>query len=144
MAEFKKGAKVRFVDTPEAMHQHCHAPQFYPLPGTVGEVVEDITTRGELQVRWPEGSVKGPPYVWWVLAAQLEPVENTVPDYYIRVTATSEHDAQVEVNGSVNWVHEALAQVIMKLNPDDPLGVLASVITRSIRAKEEDGDNGTE
>ena len=30
MIEFKKGDKVRFVDTPEAMKEHCHAPQFYP------------------------------------------------------------------------------------------------------------------
>lgn len=36
MPEFRCGDRVRFVDTPEAMKEHCHAPQFYPMPGTVG------------------------------------------------------------------------------------------------------------
>lgn len=139
MTEFKKGDKVRFVDTPEAMNEHCRAPQFYPLPGTVGTACEDITARGELAVRWPYGSVKGPDFVWWVPSELLEPVKDAAPDYYIRVTATSKDGAQVEVNGPADWVHEALAQVIMKLNPSDPFGVLASVLSRALDV--EDGDD---
>ncbi|WP_294826042.1 hypothetical protein [uncultured Gemmiger sp.] len=142
MAKFNKGDKVRFVETPEAMREHCRAPQFYPLPGTVGTACENMIPRGEVQVQWPYGSVKGPDFVWRVPSELLEPVENTVPDYYIRVTATSEHDAQVEVNGPANWVHEALAQAIMKLNPDDPLGVLASIAARALMTEEE--NDGTE
>lgn len=140
MIEFKKGDKVRFVDTPEAMKEHCHAPQFYPLPGTVGTACEDITGRGELKVRWPDGTVKGPDFAWWVHSELLEPVKDAAPDYYIRVTATSKDGAQVEVNGPAAWVHEALAQVVMKLNPSDPFGVLAAVLARALSAEEGDDD----
>lgn len=143
MAKFNKGDKVRFVETPEAMREHCRAPQFYPMPGTVGTACENMIPRGEVQVQWPYGSVKGPDFVWRVPSELLEPVENAVPDYFIRVTATSEEGAQVEVNGPANWVHEALAQAIMKLNPDDPLGVLASIAARALMT-EEDSDDGTE
>ena len=144
MAEFKKGDKVRFVDTPDAMQHHDNAPQFYPTPGTVGTVYQYAaiprTTPGEVRVQWPDGSVKGPDHIWWVLSDLLERVEDAAPDYYIRVTATSEHGAQVEVNGPVDWVHEALAQAIMKLNPEDPFGVLASVIARALSAEEGEDD----
>lgn len=143
MPEFRCGDKVRFVETPEAMREHCRAPQFYPMPGTVGTACENMIPRGEVQVQWPYGSVKGPDFVWRVPSELLEPVENAVPDYFIRVTATSEEGAQVEVNGPANWVHEALAQAIMKLNPDDPLGVLASIAARALMT-EEDSDDGTE
>lgn len=142
MSEFRCGDRVRFVETPEAMREHCRAPQFYPMPGTVGTACENMIPRGEVQVQWPYGSVKGPDFVWRVPSELLEPVENAVPDYFIRVTATSEHDAQVEVNGPANWVHEALAQAIMKLNPDDPLGVLASIAARALMTEEE--NDGTE
>ena len=143
MAEFKKGDKVRFVNTPNARQHHDNAPQFYPLPGTVGTVYQYAAIPrnipGEIRVQWPDGSVKGPDHIWWVLSDLLERVEDAAPDYYIRVTATSEHGAQVEVNGPADWVHEALAQAIMKLNPEDPFSVLAAVLSRALDV--EDGDD---
>lgn len=80
MPEFRCGDRVRFVDTPEAMRTHCHAPQFYPLPGTVGIACENMTPRGEVQVQWPYGSVKGPDFVWYALTELLEPVEKEDED----------------------------------------------------------------
>ena len=107
MAEFKKGDKVRFVNTPDAMQHHDNAPQFYPMPGTVGTVYQYAAIPrnipAEVRVQWPDGSVKGPDHIWWVLSDLLERVEDAAPDYYIRVTATSEHGAQVEVNGPADW-----------------------------------------
>lgn len=143
MAKFNKGDKVRFVETPEAMREHCRAPQFYPMPGTVGTACENMIPRGEVQVQWPYGSVKGPDFVWWVPSELLEPVENAAPDYYIRVTATSEEGAQVEVNGPADWVLEALARTIMKLNPKDPLSVMACVLNHALNIAKE-ADDGTE
>lgn len=140
MTEFKKGDKVRFVNTPNAMRRHDNAPQFYPTPGTVGTVYKSTATPGEIRVQWPDDSGKGPDHIWWVPSDLLERVEDAAPNYYIRVTATSEHGAQVEVNGPADWVHEALAQVIMKLNPDDPISVLVSVMARALSAEEGDDD----
>ena len=80
MPEFRCGDRVRFVDTPEAMRKHCRAPQFYPLPGTVGIACENMTPRGEVQVQWPYGSVKGPDFVWYALTELLEPVEKEDED----------------------------------------------------------------
>ena len=82
MVKFNKGDRVRFADTPEAMKEHCRAPQFYPMPGTVGIACEDmiLIPRGEVQVQWPYGSVKGPDFVWWVLSELLEPVEKEDED----------------------------------------------------------------
>lgn len=139
MAELKKGDKVRFADTPEAMRRHDNAPQFYPTPGTVGTVYQSTAIPGEVRVQWPDGSGKGPDHIWWLPSDLLERVEDAAPDYYIRVTATSEHGAQVEVNGPADWVHEALAQAIMKLNPEDPFSVLAAVLSRALDV--EDGDD---
>lgn len=139
MAEFKKGDKVRFVNTPNAMRRHDNAPQFYPTPGTVGTVYKSTAIPGEVRVQWPDGSGKGPDHIWWVPSDLLERVEDAAPNYYIRVTATSEDGAQVEVNGPADWVHEALARVIMGLNAEDPFGVLVSVLTRALDV--EDGDD---
>lgn len=50
--------------------------------------------------------------------------------------------AKVEVNGPAYWVHEALAQVILKLNPEQPLDVLACVVSHALSV-EEDKDDGT-
>lgn len=80
MPEFRRGDRVRFVDTPEAMKKHCHAPQFYPMPGTVGIARESMTPRGEVQVQWPYGSVKGPDFIWWVFSDLLEPVKKEDED----------------------------------------------------------------
>lgn len=140
MAEFKKGDKVRFVDTPEAMRRHDNAPQFYPTPGTVGTVYKSTAIPGEVRVQWPDGSGKGPDHIWWVPSDLLERVEDAAPNYYIRVTATSKDGAQVEVNGPADWVHEALARAIMGLNAEDPLSVLASVTARAITMDEGDDD----
>ena len=140
MSSFKKGDKVRFVDTPEAMKEHCRAPQFFPLPGTVGTACGDMTSRRGVQVQWPEGSVKGPDYVWWVFSELLEPVKDAAPDYYIRVTAISEKGAKVEVNGPADWVHKALAQVIMKLNPEQPFDALACVLSHALSVEDDDDD----
>lgn len=139
MAEFKKGDKVRFADTPEAMRRHDNAPHFYPTPGTVGTVYQSTAIPGEVRVQWPDGSGKGPDHIWWMPSDLLERVEDAAPNYYIRVTATSEHGAQVEVNGPADWVHEALARAIMGLNAEDPFGVLVSVLTRALDV--EDGDD---
>lgn len=138
MAEFKKGDKVRFADTTDSRTLHDIMPDSFPAPGTMGVVAADggdCTT----MVRWADGSVRGPDYIWHASNSLLEPVKDAAPDYYIRVTATSEDGAQVEVNGPVDWVHEALAQAIMKLNPEDPFGVLVSVLTRALDV--EDGDD---
>lgn len=139
MAEFKKGDKVRFVNTPNAMRRHDNAPHFYPTPGTVGTVYKNTAIPGEVRVQWPDGSGKGPDHIWWVPSDLLERVEDAAPNYYIRVTATSEHGAQVEVNGPADWVHEALARAIMGLNAEDPLSVLAAVLSRALDV--EDGDD---
>lgn len=61
-----------------------------------------------------------------------------MPDYYIRVTATGEEGAKVEVNGPAAWVHEALAQVILKLNPEQPFDVLACVLSHALSVEEDD------
>ena len=44
------------------------------------------------------------------------------------------------MNGPAAWVHEALAQVVMKLNPSDPFGVLAAVLARALSTEEDDDD----
>lgn len=139
MAEFKKGDKVRFADNPAAHREHQAYPEFYPEPGTCGTICAYYPENELAQVRWPDGTVKGPSYIWHVPITELELVENAAPNYYVRVTATSEHGAQVEVNGPADWVHEALAQAIMKLNPEDPFSVLAAVLSRALDV--EDGDD---
>ena len=50
------------------------------MPGTVGIARENMTPRGEVQVQWPYGSVKGPDFVWWVFSDLLEPVEKEDED----------------------------------------------------------------
>lgn len=139
MAEFKKGDKVRLVDNPRSQWNHRERPEYYPEPGTVGTVYQTDPSMEMVSVKWPDETVMGPTYVWWLPAKLLELVKNVAPDYYIRVTATSEHGAQVEVNGPADWVHEALAQAIMKLNPEDPFSVLAAVLSRALDV--EDGDD---
>ena len=48
----------------------------------------------------------------------------------------------MEVNGPAAWVHKALAQVILKLNPEQPLDVLACVVSHALSVEEdEDGTN---
>lgn len=47
------------------------------------------------------------------------------------------------MNGPAYWVHEALAQVILKLNPEQPLDVLACVVSHALSV-EEDKDDGTD
>ena len=140
MAEFKKGDKVRLVDNPRTQWKHNDRPEYYPEPGTVGTIYSTDPGMGMVKVKWPDKTVMGPTYVWWVPADMLELAKNAAPNYYIRVTATSEHGAQVEVNGPADWVHEALAQTIMKLNAEDPLGVLAAVMARALDAEEGDDD----
>ena len=142
MAEFKKGDKVRLIDSPSTRRDHKNHPDYYPEPGTVGTVYDDSDIDGTTLVEWPKVSIHGARCDWWAHTTDLALVENAAPDYYIRVTATSEHGAQVEVNGPADWVHEALAQAIMKLNTEDPLGVLAAVMARALDAEE--GDDGTE
>lgn len=140
MAKFKKGDKVRFADTPAAHRDRQAYPEFYPEPGTRGTVYAFLPEEALAQVRWPDGTVKGPSYIWHVPITELELVENAAPDYYIRITATSEHGAEVEVNGPADWVHEALARAIMGLNSEDSIGVLASVIARALSAEEGEDD----
>lgn len=143
MAKFKKGDKVRLVNTMTAKNRHIENPEYYPEPGTVGTVYATDPDTGAVKVEWPQDTVMGPNYTWWAPNSLLELIENAAPDYYIRVTATSEHDAKVEVNGPAGWVHKALAQTIMKINPQDPFGVLAAVLTHALNA-EEDEEDGTE
>lgn len=139
MAEFKKGDKVRLIDSPSTRQDHKNHPDYYPEPGTVGTVYDDSDLDGTTLVEWPKAAIHGERCDWWAHTTDLELVENAAPDYYIRVTATSEHGAQVEVNGPADWVHEALAQAIMKLNPEDPFSVLAAVLSRALDV--EDGDD---
>lgn len=140
MAEFKKGDKVRLIDSPSTQRDHKNRPEYYPEPGTVGTVYDDSGLDGTTLVEWPQAAIQGARRDWWVHSTDLERVEDAAPNYYIRVTATSAHGAQVEVNGPADWVHEALAQVVMKLNPSDPFGVLAAVLARALSAEEGDDD----
>lgn len=143
MTEFKKGDKVRLIDSPSTQRDHKNHPEYYPEPGTVGTVYDDSGLDGTTLVEWPQAAIQGARRDWWAHSTDLERVKDAAPDYYVRVTATSKDGAQVEVNGPADWVHEALAQVIMKLNPSDPFGVLAAVLARVLSAEEGD-DDGTE
>lgn len=140
MTEFKKGDKVRLIDSPSTQRDHKNHPEYYPEPGTVGTVYDDSGLDGTTLVEWPQAAIQGARRDWWAHSTDLERVEDTAPNYYIRVTATSKDGAQVEVNGPADWVHEALAQVVMKLNPSDPFGVLAAVLSRALSAEEGDDD----
>lgn len=140
MAEFKKGDKVRLIDSPSTQRDHKNHPEYYPEPGTVGTVYDDSGLDGTTLVEWPQAAIQGARRDWWAHSTDLERVEDAAPNYYIRVTATSAHGAQVEVNGPADWVHEALAQVVMKLNPSDPFGVLAAVLARALSTEEDDDD----
>lgn len=140
MIEFKKGDKVRLIDSPSTQRDHKNHPEYYPEPGTVGTVYDDSGLDGTTLVEWPQAAIQGARRDWWAHSTDLERVEDAAPNYYIRVTATSAHGAQVEVNGPADWVHEALAQVVMKLNPSDPFGVLAAVLARALSAEEGDDD----
>ena len=139
MTEFKKGDKVRLIDSPSTQRDHKNHPEYYPEPGTVGTVYDDSGLDGTTLVEWPQAAIQGARRDWWAHSTDLERVEDTAPNYYIRVTATSKDGAQVEVNGPADWVHEALAQAIMKLNPEDPFSVLAAVLSRALDV--EDGDD---
>lgn len=139
MIEFKKGDKVRLIDSPSTQRDHKNHPEYYPEPGTVGTVYDDSGLDGTTLVEWPQAAIQGARRDWWAHSTDLERVEDAAPNYYIRVTATSAHGAQVEVNGPADWVHEALAQAIMKLNPEDPFSVLAAVLSRALDV--EDGDD---
>ena len=140
MTEFKKGDKVRLIDSPSTQRDHKNPPEYYPEPGTVGTVYDDSGLDGTTLVEWPQAAIQGARRDWWAHSTDLERVEDAAPNYYIRVTATSKDGAQVEVNGPAAWVHEALAQVVMKLNPSDPFGVLAAVLARALSAEEGDDD----
>lgn len=140
MTEFKKGDKVRLIDSPSTQRDHKNHPEYYPEPGTVGTVYDDSGLDGTTLVEWPQAAIQGARRDWWAHSTDLERVEDAAPNYYIRVTATSKDGAQVEVNGPADWVHEALAQVVMKLNPSDPFGVLAAVLARALSAEEGDDD----
>lgn len=142
MIEFKKGDKVRLIDSPSTQRDRKNHPEYYPEPGTVGIVYDDSCLDGTTLVEWPQAAIQGARRDWWVHSTDLERVEDAapVPNYYIRVTATSKDGAQVEVNGPAAWVHEALAQVVMKLNPSDPFGVLAAVLARALSTEEDDDD----
>mgnify|MGYP000105904277 CR=1 FL=1 len=140
MIEFKKGDKVRLIDSPSTQRDHKNHPEYYPEPGTVGTVYDDSGLDGTTLVEWPQAAIQGARRDWWAHSTDLERVNDAAPDYYIRVTATSKDGAQVEVNGPAAWVHEALAQVVMKLNPSDPFGVLAAVLARALSTEEDDDD----
>lgn len=139
MTEFKKGDKVRLIDSPSTQRDHKNYPEYYPEPGTVGTVYDDSGLDGTTLVEWPQAAIQAR-RDWWAHSTDLERVEDAAPNYYIRVTATSKDGAQVEVNGPAAWVHEALAQVVMKLNPSDPFGVMAAVLARVLSAEEGDDD----
>ena len=79
----------------------------------------------------------------WLNGRKLPFEAQEVTGGYIRVTATGEKGAKVEVNGPAYWVHEALAQVILKLNPEQPLDILACVVSHALSV-EEDKDDGTD
>ena len=58
---YKDGDKVQFTN--ETMHRRF--PQYYPAPGTVGEVMAGHARTGELFVQWPAGSTSRND-LWWV------------------------------------------------------------------------------
>ena len=143
MSSFMTGDKVRLIDNFRTRGDHKKHPEYYPEPGTVGTVYQDSDLDGTTLVEWPQAAIRGPRNDWWAHSADLERVKDEVPNYYIRVTATDEKGAKVEVNGPAYWVHEALAQVILKLNPEQPLDVLACVVSHALSV-EEDKDDGTD
>lgn len=139
MPKFKKGDKVRFMDTHEAHVLHDTMPEYFPKPGTIG-VVDADSGSSTTQVRWADGSVRGPEYVWCAANSLLELQGNAAHDYYIRIEATGEDGATVDVNGPQEWVHSALAHAIMGLRPAEPYTVLADVLTRALTEREADSD----
>ena len=143
MSSFKKGDKVRLIDNFSTREEHKNHPDYFPEPGTVGTVCQDSAPDGTTLVEWPQAAIRGPRSDWRALSAELERVKDEAPDYYIRVTATGEEEAKVEVNGLADWGHKALAQVIMKLNPEQPFDVLICVLSHAISVKE-DKDDGTD
>lgn len=143
MSSFMTGVKVRFIDNFRTRGYHKRYPEYYPEPGTVGTVYQDSDPDGTTLVEWPQAAIRDSRRAWWAQSADLERVKDEAPDYYIRVTATDEEEAKVEVNGPAAWVHKALAQVILKLNPEQPLDVLACVVSHALSV-EEDKDDGTD
>ena len=113
MNSFMTGDKVRLIDNFRTRGEHKKHPEYYPEPGTVGTVCQDSAPDGTTMVEWPQAATRGPRSDWWAHSADLERVKDEAPDYYIRVTATGEKETKVEVNGTADWVHEALAQVII-------------------------------
>lgn len=49
MSKFNVGDKVRYVNT-----EHADYPDFFPLYGTIGEIIEDCGDN--YWVQWPKGS----------------------------------------------------------------------------------------
>ena len=64
---YKDGDKVQFKNEVK----HSRFPQYYPAPGTVGEVMSGRARTGELFVQWPEGSTSGND-LWWVSVESVE------------------------------------------------------------------------
>ena len=65
--DYEGGEKVQFTD--DVMH--VLFPQYYPAPGTVGEVIVGRSRTKELFVQWPEGSTSGND-LWWVSVKNVE------------------------------------------------------------------------
>lgn len=89
MTKFNKGDKVRLIDNFHTRGDHKSHPEYYPEPGTIGTVYQDDPD-GTTLVEWPQATIRGSRSDWWARSADLERVKDEAPDYYIRVTATSE------------------------------------------------------
>lgn len=65
MSEFKVGDKVKFLS--EELHEET--PEYYPLVGTVGEVVDH--EKDGCWIEWPEGTTSYDD-CWWSENVYLE------------------------------------------------------------------------
>lgn len=67
MSKFNVGDKVRYVNT-----EHADYPDFFPLYGTIGEIIEDCGDN--YWVQWPKGSTSNDD-CWCCDESDLEPVK---------------------------------------------------------------------
>lgn len=67
MSKFNVGDKVRYVNT-----EHADFPDFFPLYGTIGEIIEDCGDN--YWVQWPKGSTSNDD-CWCCEESDLEAVK---------------------------------------------------------------------
>ena len=83
---YHPGGKVVFVDG----KAHEREPEFYPEPGTVGEIIR--VSRHGLNVRWPKGSTSWDD-VWGCSFSRVEPYKPE-PETEAELTKLEDADTQ--------------------------------------------------